>query len=454
MISIRHKAEVIVIGSGIVGLMCAYQLEKAGFSVTVFDAGPDPTSGNYDRSKAGTTFRGGNARHISATETCPHATASRSGIIYKPTWQGGWLAKDPAFLTPSETKWMADFEYFTTQSSLIDNYMDDTAYVNNLGKKLWKKLKRENRDLFKNTGVKHRVSVFFLDQKTFESEADFEDKYNPSVRRLYPKNIKKTYPGLEYACQKGIIAGGIEEDCIAINAIDFCVNVIQYLKAKGVEFRWGERVVEITTAQDSKVIRLVTERQEAINAEYYVISTGYFSQNLVSNTKCAGKIMGVTGVWIHIPNPDFKGSFKIDAPEPTGYINATLKDKTLAVSGGYGFIGNDNLDLESPGIQALFSDMEGVIKKIFPESYDRALREGSLDRRACVRPMTAYGLGVFEALPTSSGGKAIIIGANSAGGFTQAPAIAQAVVEVMKGEIKSPIPKFFDLARTELEANR
>src|SRR5437867_413043 len=98
----RHKSEVIVIGAGIVGLMSAYQLEKAGFPVTVFDAGPDPSLANYDRSKAGTTFRGGNARHISASETSPHATASRSGIIYKLTSQGGWLAKDPALLTPSE----------------------------------------------------------------------------------------------------------------------------------------------------------------------------------------------------------------------------------------------------------------------------------------------------------------------------------------------------------------
>ncbi len=467
------RTQVIVVGTGIVGLMSAFYLHEAGFKVTCVDAGPDPTNLHYDKRMAGTTFRSGNARHVTATETDPHATSSRAGLIYKPSGEGGWLAKDPTLLTDEEKKWMDDFESFTKQGSRIDQYTDDVCYVNNLGKKLWRKIIRDHGNLFTGTGLQYGVSIFFLDKERAKSEAEFEDKYNRKVERLTIEEIESSYPSLAYACEKGFITGGIKEDCITVNSIDLCVNIINYLKTKKVEFNWREYVVEMKRTKQGDIAGLVTAKRKILRANHYVLSPGWLSQSCLKETKTAGKIMGVCGCWIHIPNPGlemetlvahafdqnfvpggFKGPFKIDAPEPTGYINATLEGSKLVVSGGYGFVGNDlkaTPSFDWPGIQALFDHFEGVIKKIFPQSYKEAYQAGSLDRRICVRPMTASGLGLFEILETAKGGKALVVGANSAGGFTQAPAIADAAVDAIMGK-RNRIHHFFDPIRSKVSA--
>lgn len=459
---------VIVVGTGIVGLMTAYYLNKAGYEVRCYDFGPDPTNPHYDKRMSSTTYRSGNARHVTATETMSQALSSRKGLIYKPPSEGGWMSKDIKQLTLSEKRWVDDFEYFTNHPEIIDHYSDDICRINNIGKKGWYDLISENKKIFENCGLQLGVGIFFLNRNYFmiekvdsleraKSEADFEDLYNPKVKRLNLGEVKKAYPAFEYACDNDLLVGGLEEDCITVNSIDFCVNTINYLKSKGVIFSWGEFIVEMKRNGNGEISHLITAKGETLAADHYVFSTGWLTHGIFKGTKCDEKIMGVLGCWVTIPNPGleaetlvahafdekpyvpkcFKGPFKIDAPEPTNYINATLEGSKLIVSGGYGFIGNDITNIPNikwPGVQAQFKHFEDIVKKIFPKAYEEANITGSLDRRICARPVTASGLGVFEELQASNDSKAILVGANAAGGFTQAPALAEAVVDALKGK--------------------
>lgn len=481
----NKQEKVIVVGTGIVGLMTAYFLSEAGYKVMCYDFGPDPTILHYDERMASTTYRSGNARHVTATETMSQSLSSRKGLIYKSPEEGGWMAKNIKELTPVEKKWVDDFDYFTHHPEIIDRYSDDIIRINNMGKKGWYDLIRKNKKIFENCGLQLGVGIFFLNRKHFmrekvdsmeraKSEADFEDIYNsPKVKRFTLEEVRKKYPAFEYACIHDLLVGGIEEDCITVNSIDFCANMINYLKGKGVDFHWSEFIVEIKRNGNGEVSHLTSAKGETLAADYYVFSTGWLTHGLYNSTKSEDKIMGVLGCWITIPNPGleaetlvahafdakpyipkcFKGPFKIDAPEPTNYINTTLEGSKLIVSGGYGFIGNDITNIPNlswPGVQAQFKHFENIVKKIFPKAYDEAKLSGTLDRRICARPVTACGLGVFEELKTINYGNTILVGANAAGGFTQAPALADAVVSAIQGKTDHFVIKAYDPSRLEI----
>ena len=55
-----------------------------------------------------------------------------------------------------------------------------------------------------------------------------------------------------------------------------------------------------------------------------------------------------------------------------------------------------------------------------------------MDGRACVRPWTATGLGIFESTGTDRDGSFIITGGHNTGGFAQAPAVAMAVLAAIE----------------------
>lgn len=411
--------KVTVVGAGIVGLLSAYYLNRSGLKVQVFDAGPNPLI-DYDRSKTGATFSGGNARHVSATETYPHASSSMNGKIYRGVNEGGWLAKNPNLLTTDEKRWMDDFDMLTWKPDLFDRFAQTVVGVNNLGKDLWRKLMVEDPELFQGTGLQEPATIFFLDEPTFQSETLVESQANLTCETIYPEEIKARYPAMADALLRKVIVGGLIVDSFALNAISFCRNLIRRLEDKGVSFTWNQAVTDV----------------ESINtlSNYYFISTGAFRQDFLRGTHSDQKIMGVAGVWIRIPNPGLEGPIKIATPYPTGYINGTVEGKSLLLSGGYGFIGQDRLDEQSPGIKTLFDDLERNVASIFPESYTKALSEDSLDQRACVRPMKPSGLGVIEILDKGAY-KIVFAGGNNAGGFTQAPAVANTAVEIINGQV-------------------
>ena len=78
----------------------------------------------------------------------------------------------------------------------------------------------------------------------------------------------------------------------------------------------------------------------------------------------------------------------------------------------------------------------------------QARREGTLHhtRKACVRPFTCTGLGVFEVLGTARGGRLVIASGHNTGGFAQAPAVADAVAGTLEGR-PHPMQALYDPER-------
>jgi len=428
----KSAEAITVIGAGSVGLMSAFYLDQAGYKVSVIDAGPNPTK-KYNPLQAGATYSGSDARHVSATETEPWASKSMLGLLDIPTSKNGWLAKDSKEITKNERAWINAFYDVCKQPELQKLYGKQVININNHGKSLWKKLEVSHPYLFVNTKAGNPMVNFFLDQESLDDQTAVEKICNPYCTILSTSDISRRLPCLRKPTLSGTIIGGFEVDGFALHAITLSQNIINYLQNKGVLFSWNEKLIKIEK-QDGQLSCLKTDAKRTIVSHHYVISTGVFEDNLIQNV--AQSVMGVAGVWITIPNPGMTHPFKIAAPRPTGFINGTVRGKDLLLSGGYGFIGKDPLDINSPGLKGLFNHMEKVISTVFPNHYEQAKKNNSLDRRACVRPGTITGLGIFESIPTHNG-KLIIIGGNCAGGFTQAPTIAQAVVDSLTNKKNS-----------------
>jgi hypothetical protein len=80
--------------------------------------------------------------------------------------------------------------------------------------------------------------------------------------------------------------------------------------------------------------------------------------------------------------------------------------------------------------------IEDTARHFFPAAYNQAQADGSLkaQRRYCIRPWTATGLGIFESMQTAQDGLLIITGGHNTGGFAQAPAIGTAVLASLQGK--------------------
>jgi glycine/D-amino acid oxidase-like deaminating enzyme len=426
----RNHSRVLVIGAGIIGLVSAYHLRAAGFQVSILDAGPDPTSLPRPTERLGATFRGGNARHISVTETAPHASSARTGLITLPTAVAGWFAKSSPIISHSEHAWMADFEALTTNMDLHARYTRAVVEINALGKSGWQTLLHDRPDLFANAGLESPLTILYPTLPAMEAEVPFDRQFDPACAVVSASELCARYPGLTPAFTAGHLVGGLVIDGYALNAITFCTNLIEDLKDR-VAFTWGRRATGISRDKDGGILGIIADEGELLLADHYVIASGALDRHLLHNMPLAGRIMGVAGCWITIPRHSLPGALKIYAPDPTSYINITADNDRLLISGGYGFIGDEDIDPESPGILALFDRLEAIISRVFPEQYTMARQANLLDRRVCVRPMTATGLPIFEILPCIGGGSLIITGGNSAGGFTQAPVVASAVLHAL-----------------------
>ena len=93
-------------------------------------------------------------------------------------------------------------------------------------------------------------------------------------------------------------------------------------------------------------------------------------------------------------------------------------------------------------MQQFFEQLEALTEKFFPEEYHQAKDDNTLNKRYCVRPMTAHGLGLMEISDAEDHGRTIITGGNNAGGFVQAPAIAKAVKNALEGK-DNPVYKLY-----------
>lgn len=439
-------SQAILVGAGIVNLISAYDLVKHGVSVTIVDAGPDPRSQPHWQ-KLGATHGGGNARMFCFTEADNYnekrdrVYADMNVVMQKRILEGGWLAIAPEKLDAREREWIRHHCNLPRWQAEI--FTQDIHNFNIASKPLWEQMRQENPDLFADVGYTSGVLRIYYQPEKVEAARLLHQRLGSLQKVLSREELSRRHPAFREAVEAGEIAGGLEIVGFTLNIHNFVAKLLSHLQQQGVQLRWNSPVTAIERNADGDASGLRTA-DGVLRAEHYVLSPGAYGESLLHGTKSAGKIQGIFGLWLNLPNlaPQLRQSVKIHREGHVGEdSNVTIAtdnagNPILILGSGYGFLGTNSLDMDSPEIECLFQALEQTAQRYFPQAYQEAVRAGTLygERKACVRPFTSTGLGIFEVGKTAQGGRFVIATGHNTGGFTQAPVVAQAITATLNGK--------------------
>jgi len=448
------RRRVLLVGAGIVNLITAWELVRAGYKVRIIDAGPDPRT-HAPWQLLGATHGGGNARMFSLTEADNYN--GKGGAIYSGIEsvllcrirEGGWLAREPEELTEAEQMWIA--RQRALPAWLAEVFTRDIYSVNRTSMLLWARMQAEFPFLFGDIGLVHDLLRLYSQADAYEETIHLQGNIGAIKRILTEKEVAARHPSFARACAEGRIIGGLEVVGFTVNIHDFVARLLSGLESQNVFVQWGLGMSRIEKTRDGLVAGLRTAR--GIDwADHYVVSPGACRQESLVGTRTYGKVQGIFGLWLTLPNldPMLTHSVKLHREGHVGEdSNLTLaKDREgrpiLLLGSGYGFLGTGAFRIDSPDAVALVRALEETAQRFLPDAYHKALSDGSLrsSQKGCVRPFTATGLGIFEVMGTLGGGRLVITTGHNTGGFAQAPAVAAAVLATLNGALHSMQEKY------------
>lgn len=438
----RNEQSVVVVGAGIVGLMTAWELTRAGYRVHLVDAGPDPRS-RQDWRRFGCTRGGGNARMFTLTEADnyndqgPSPTTSPAFRIA--VSQGGWRISGDNGFGPQEHEWIERHERVPPWLARL--YNRDIFSFNKESEFLWRDLRLEVPQLFDGVELHDGIVRLYTDPAHLAWSEARHSAIGALRRRLDPADIRACYPALADACRHGPLVGALEVVGFTLSVHNLVTNMLDALQHAGARVTFQARVTEISRNARGLIAGLVT-LAGPLEADHYVLSPGVYGQRLLTRTVSANRIHGVLGVWVTLPNlePKLQNSLKIARKGHRAEdANVTVTtdgcgQDILLYGSGYGYTGLSPDNICPDELEALHAAVEDNVQTFFPAAYAAARESGLLvsSRRFCVRPWTPNGLGVLEVQPATSG-LLIVVGGHNTGGFTQSPSVARAVLCTLRG---------------------
>lgn len=461
---------VLLVGAGIMNLMTARLLAASGYKVRVVDRGPDPRECKLgDWTSLGVTSGGHNARMFTNTEADNYNEqdselySDMQSIFRKTVRDGGWSVKFPEDFTKAEHAWVSAFE--RVPGWMAATFKADIHGVNVESGKIWRQLMKTDPHLFEDVGYHNDILRLYVEPEALDVSIKLNRNLGALLQEPTPREFLEAHAGLRPAAESGHLAGGIVVDGFTVNIHLFMAKLLDDITSLGGSFQWNCAVTGIDRNHKGDVTMLRSQMGN-LKADHFVVSPGTTGSALLEGTASENLIQGVLGIWLQIPNlePQMKNSMKIHRRgHKVEDINVTVaKDRDtgediLIFGGAYGYVGLDRPDPDSPEMKALYDELEEVARIYFPRGYAEAKKRGAHamypggHRKFCVRPFTPTGLGLFEKIPTATGGQLIITGGNNTGGFAQAPGVARAVLRSFMGE-DDPIHVLFHPDRGKLPA--
>jgi glycine/D-amino acid oxidase-like deaminating enzyme len=440
---LKQKKQVAMIGAGLVNLVTAHRLLQDGYSVEIIDAGPDPRL-NAHWLEYGCSRGGDDARMFTLSEMDNYndrfVSDSMNILFQNDVVQSGWNAYREGSLSKSELSWIDEFEQIPTW--LADSYNKDIFSFNKESWLLWEQWIKDAPSLFEDSLIKPDILRIYSDPVQYQSALDRQEKIGATLNVLTADDVATQQPGLAPAVKAGGIAGGVMVKGFTINAHKFMHHLIHKLEKRGIQFSWKTKAQGLVFDSNRRVKGVRTQNAFVV-ADNYVISPGAYADRLLVGARANAKIHGVLGAWLRIPNlhPQLQHSLKLARKgHITEDANITVATDSegqpiLIIGSGYGHTGIDPTNIDKNLLNQIYLGLVDTAKNYFPEAYKSLLKEGTLESsfKYCVRPWTSTGLGIFEALATTNHGICIITGGHNTGGFTQAPAVAEAVIAAFSG---------------------
>jgi D-amino-acid dehydrogenase len=258
-----------IIGGGIIGLNCAYYLQKEGYAVTVIERG-DITNG--------CSF--GNMGYFSPSHFIPLASPGiiAEGLRYMLRSSSSFYIK-PRLSLP-----LMQWAYHFWKNSNASTVAKHAPHLNNI-LQLSRHLINDIRDEIGNSFLMEEKGCLLMcrEEKTLDHEfhlADDAEKLGLKVERLNKEQVQVLEPDVELNVSGAVL---FRDDC-HINPEKFMVALKNYLGNKGVQFQLNTTVT-CFEKKNNKISAVVTNKGK-FECEELVIATG-------SWLPAVAKMMGV-----------------------------------------------------------------------------------------------------------------------------------------------------------------
>jgi D-amino-acid dehydrogenase len=264
------KKDIIIIGAGVVGLMCAYSLHKAGRKVTIIDEG--------DISDC-TSF--GNAGLLSAFDKAP---LSNPGVVLD-TLKLMLKGESPVTIHPKLDYKLFRWLFKFVQNSNENRLKKTLALFEKYGQNtidLYKKMQEEdNLDFdFHHDGM---LSVF-TEQKSYDKKLSMYKVADDEIFQIIDKTKIKDY----LPCANDKIKGAILFKRNAhLDPKRVMLELKNYLSSNGVEFILNEKIIDIKFKDNN--VSSISSNSNTYEAQRYIMSTGY--QTLLADIRKQELIM-------------------------------------------------------------------------------------------------------------------------------------------------------------------
>lgn len=343
---------VLVVGSGITGLMTAYYAQQAGYSVRLISKSFDPRQAKVGTRYEASTWDGYVNRYVTLTEGHPYLdlpgyiTTMYPGIdsdFRQDISQGGMLVHPSHKWNSLTQKFLCERELANQEQekilALFYEYIDE----NRASMECWYELLTNVARLY--PGIANKLSLHthgidrFYDEAPLFLEANLAQSSQNIVKRSYsPKQLLENPDFQIYAeglnKSQFISGGGLTMYGLAFDIQALCQEwLLRDLDNQGVELLFGDdyNVVSIERDAAGYVLGLRTQNGELHMAKHVFLHPGaYIDPRVLQGTEAYGKLAGVKGLWMRIKNAQ---TLFGKAPRPNkihgGKYNVQLGDRTF-----------------------------------------------------------------------------------------------------------------------------
>ena len=361
--------KVIVLGSGVIGVACAYQLAGAGHEVTVVDR----------QASAALETSYGNAGEVSPGYSSPWAGP---GVPLKAV---KWLLMThrPLVIRPH-----LDLDFIFWVLAMLRNCTTARYEVNKARMVRLAEYSRDClRDLRAQTGIAYdermqgTLQLFRTPQQLEGTAADIAilKRYGVSFELLDMDGCVRHEPALARTREK--FAGGL---LLPGDETGDCFKFTQALAAlateRGVQFRYGTRIQRL--AQDGRHIDGVVTDAGTLKADAYLLALGSYTPLVLKPLGIRIPVYPVKGYSITVPITDAAGAPESTVMDETHKVAVTRLGDRIRV-GGTAELAGYTLQLHDARRETL----EHVVTDLFPGGGDVSRAEFWCG----LRPMTPDG---------------------------------------------------------------
>lgn len=322
--------KLIVVGSGISGIMTAWKAIQSGYSVELYSKSPDPRENIPSHiEKESSTFDSRNdQRYITLFEGHPYLELEGyvnkvyPGIandFKKNVLQGGILASSHNQFCQASQAWL------TERSELNEKLIKKSDKEVEQVSKLFLDYTRENRsamekwyeiltDVIKqfpqiiNNLSLHAKGILRLydDSEVFQGSLQAHQNEGILLKAYTPQELVHHYPAYQEGVERGFIAGG----AIEMYGLAFAVGVLgrtllDDLEQRGAKFYFKTEVQKIILNEKNEVAGIFLFGHKDFRvAKHYAFHTGAFAgpELFEAISSAQHKLAAVEGYWITIEN--------------------------------------------------------------------------------------------------------------------------------------------------------